>query len=309
MFGKSGRQVFDFYLKANANKEKLLNGYESTRPYSVAEDTVMSCLDVLLLNEPDASNKIRYILLSSLEDKLDGLEKKDDYLSFLSENFKGPRPIRYPRAYNEYSKRCKETKQTYNNYLKLRNLIRQGHIYWGAKGDRLESVLEHIYGCLVLTLGIESEYGYIVDYDRILKMLLLHETEEIKIKDLTEWDISKEEKAKRGKLAINELLSGIDGGDKLIELIDEFNKRNTLESEYANLIDKLEYDMQVKVYELQGRYDYANYPDNVVTRSPRVQEIINNGATSVFDVHYEYDKDRYYSIPCLRRVLEETKKY
>ena len=66
--------------------------------------------------------------------------------------------------------------------------------------------------------------------------------------------------------------------------------------------------MQVKVYDMQGRYDFEHYPDNVVTRSSRVQQIIHDGATSVFDVHYEYDKDRYYALPCMRRILEDTRK-
>ena len=138
-------------------------------------------------------------------------------------------------------------------------------------------------------------------------MLLLHETEEIKIGDLTEWDISKEEKEVKGKMAVNELLSELEGKEELLSLIDEFNDKKTIESSYANLIDKLEYDMQVKVYELEGRYDFEHYPDNVVTRSKRVQDIINYGAGSVFNVHYEYDKERYYPIPCMRRILEETK--
>ena len=47
-----------------------------------------------------------------------------------------------------------ESDRVYNNYLTLRNKIRQGHIYWGAKGERLESILEHIYGCVVILLGL-----------------------------------------------------------------------------------------------------------------------------------------------------------
>ena len=140
-------------------------------------------------------------------------------------------------------------------------------------------------------------------------MLTIHETGEIIIGDQTEWDLPKEEKARIEREAVVKILSNVPHGEELIELVDEFNGHLTLESEYAFLIDKLEYDMQVKMYEKEGRYDFNNFPKNVVTTSRSVQEIIQNGASSVFDVHYEYDKDRYNRIPCFRRILEKTKNY
>lgn len=182
-------------------------------------------------------------------------------------------------------------------------------IYIGAKTDRLENILEHIYGCLVLSIGLESEYGYDVDYSKIRKMLTIHETGEIIIGDVTEWDMPKEEKEKIERQAVVRLLNSVPNGERLIKLLDEFNGHITLESEYAYLIDKIEYDMQVKMYEKEGRYDFDNIPENVVTKSDSVQEIIQNGAEGVFDVHYEYDKDKFNRIPCFRRILEKTKNY
>ena len=67
--------------------------------------------------------------------------------------------------------------------------------------------------------------------------------------------------------------------------------------------------MQVKAYDDSKMYDFNNYPRNVVTESDSVQKIINNGAKSVFDVHYEYDKTKFSLLPCTRRILEETKNY
>ena len=67
--------------------------------------------------------------------------------------------------------------------------------------------------------------------------------------------------------------------------------------------------MQVKMYEKEGRYDYSHIPENVVTTSSSVRRIMENGSECVFDVHYEYDKDKYNRIPCFRRILEKTKNY
>ena len=289
MLNNSSKNILNFYFEANKNKELEIDEHLD-RNYSVAERTIMLCLNELLIDE-ECDDKIRYLFLSSLGGSLSYLTKKEEYKSFLNSYIFIPNNIK--------------DKETYNNYLSLRKKIRQGHIYWGASGKRLESILEHIYGCIALIIGIESEFGYKLDYDKIIKMLLLHETEEIIIGDLTEWDISKEEKEVIGKNAVKKLLNQ---RKKLIDLIDEFNAKSTIESKYANLCDKLEYDMQVKVYELEGRYDFNNYPNNVVTQSDRVKTIIDAGAKSVFDVHYEYDKSRYSDVPCMKMILEETKK-
>ena len=46
-----------------------------------------------------------------------------------------------------------------------------------------ENVLDHIYGTLLLALGIQSEYKYCLDYEKLFSTLLLHETDEIVLGD------------------------------------------------------------------------------------------------------------------------------
>ena len=43
---------------------------------------------------------------------------------------------------------------------KLKYKIRSGwdNSHWNIDSDRLESVAEHVYGCCILALGINSEY-------------------------------------------------------------------------------------------------------------------------------------------------------
>ena len=194
---------------------------------------------------------------------------------------------------------------------KLKYKIRSGwdSTHWNVTSERVESVAEHVYGTLILAVGLSSEFKIDLDMEKVLKMLTIHETGEIIIGDLTDWDMPKEEKERLERQAVVRLLSSIPNGERLIKLLDEFNGHISLESEYAYLIDKIEYDMQVKMYEKEGKYDYNNLPSNVVTNSSDVRSIIDHGAQGVFDVHYEYDKDLYYRIPCFRRILEETKKY
>lgn len=68
---------------------------------------------------------------------------------------------------------------------KLKEKIRSGWIEISIEKQRLESVAEHIFGCLILAIGIDSEYKLDVDMYKVLKMLTLHELEEIIMGDLT----------------------------------------------------------------------------------------------------------------------------
>ena len=62
------------------------------------------------------------------------------------------------------------------------------------------------------------------------------------------------------------------------------------------------------MYELYGRYDFEHRPQNVVTTSSSVRNIIDRGANTVFDVHYEYDKSKFENNPYMKSIFELTKK-
>jgi len=324
MEDKGSLKVLELYIKANENKSDIVYTSEDGKKYSKAEMVVLSCMAMVIRSHEDKTSGIDYdkviktIVLSSIDGKLDGLKKKDEYERLIkaskeleTEEGYGAKTV-YERMISDfktYLDPVYDEEKFVNRNLKLHDTTRQGHKYWGVESDRIENVLEHIYGCLVLSLGLESEYEYKVDYRKVREMLTIHETGEIAISDITEWDMPKDEKERIERLAVINILKRFPEGDKLVNLLDEFNSHFTLESEYAYLIDKLEYDMQVKMYEKEGRYDTRHIPVNVVTTSPSVRKIIENGAQTVFDVHYEYDKDKFNRIPCFRRILNETRNY
>jgi len=337
MEDKGSKNVLDLYIKANKNKSEIVLRTDDDKEYSKAEMVVLSCLAMVARSQEDKESGIDYekviktIILSSLDGMTDGLRKREEYNKLIraskeletEEGFGAKtvyermiegfnaylEPVYNEERFNAYLEPVYNEERFVNRNLRLHDRTRAGHKYWGVEGKRIENILEHIYGCLVLAVGIESEYNYKVDFNKIRKMLTLHETGEIIIGDLTEWDLPKEQKEKMERNAVVKLLKQLPDGERLIALLDEFNMHVTLESEYAYLIDKIEYDMQVKMYEKEGRYDTRHIPVNVVTTSPSVRKIIENGAETVFDVHYEYDKDKYSRIPCFRRILEETRNY
>lgn len=144
---------------------------------------------------------------------------------------------------------------------KLKDLIRTGWINWNVQRNRIESVAEHIYSTQMLAIAMKYTYNYDIDLLKVILMLAIHESEEIFIGDLTIFDISKEEKEKMGHEAIHKLFNGILAAQELENLILEFDEKKTKESIFAFYCDKLECDLQAKLYDEQ-KCVYVNNQDN-----------------------------------------------
>jgi len=136
---------------------------------------------------------------------------------------------------------------------KLKDVIRTGWKNWHVKRNRIESVAEHIYSTQMLAIAIKSEYGYDnVDIMKVIYMLAIHELEEIIIGDLTLFDISREEKVKIGHEAVIRILSPLKDREFINAIILEFDARITPEAKFAYQVDKLECDLQCKLYDEEG---------------------------------------------------------
>ena len=157
---------------------------------------------------------------------------------------------------------------------KLKDLIRTGWKDWKVERDRIESVAEHIYGVQMLAIAMKSQYDYDIDISKVIFMLAIHELEEIYIGDLTLFQISKEEKAKLGHDAIIKVLDSLIDKEQLINLILEFDERKTPEAIFAYQCDKLECDLQSKLYDEEGCVDLNNQTGNKSYENDRVQELL-----------------------------------
>ena len=132
---------------------------------------------------------------------------------------------------------------------RLKNLIRKGWVYWHVNKERLESVAEHIFGTQSLAIAMHSEYNYDVDIYKVIYMLAVHEMEEIFIGDYTQFEIARAEKLKMGHEAIEKILSPLADKDFIKSIILEFDERSTPEAKFAYYCDKLECDLQCKLYD------------------------------------------------------------
>lgn len=162
---------------------------------------------------------------------------------------------------------------------KLKNLIRTGWKDWNVKAERVESVAEHVYGVQMLALAMYSEYQYNIDIEKVLYMLAVHELEETIIGDLTFLQISAEDKAKIGHEAIEKILVDLIKGEEIKEIILEFDEHKTAEALFAYHCDKLECDLQCKLYDEAHLVDPYDQKESVEHSEDVMNKLKNGSAT------------------------------
>ena len=175
---------------------------------------------------------------------------------------------------------------------RLKNVIRTGWKDWNVRKDRLESVAEHIYGTQMLALAMYSEFNYDLDIKKVIYMLAIHELGENLIGDLTQFQISKSEKEKLEHEAVHKILNGLVNGNEIEKLFLEFDSHNTKESLFAYECDKLECDIQSKIYDEEGYVDLNNQKNNKTIDNERVKKLLKSGE-SFSSMWIKYGQETY----------------
>ena len=173
---------------------------------------------------------------------------------------------------------------------KLKDVVRSGWLTWNIQKERVESVAEHIYSTEMLAIAMKSEYQIDVDIEKVIFMLAIHEIEEIIIGDI---EITAADYASKKALAVHQVLKDLIDGEKLEIIILEFDERKTKEAYFAYQCDKLECDLQAKLYDEQGYVTFTNQQDNYEYNSPMAQELIKNGATHFSEIWHATDEKLY----------------
>jgi putative hydrolase of HD superfamily len=186
---------------------------------------------------------------------------------------------------------------------RLKNIIRTGWKSWNVKRDRLESVAEHIYGVQMLALAMKLEYKYDIDIMKVIMMLAVHELEEIIIGDLTYLQITSDEKKKIGREAIEKVLSDLLTGDEIKQLILEFDEKKTKEALFAYHCDKLECDLQCKLYDEAHFVDPYNQGDSA-DHKPEIMEKLKSGEITWSSSWMNHDRPKYEDDENFMEVLD-----
>lgn len=191
---------------------------------------------------------------------------------------------------------------------KLKNTIRTGWKDWKVNKERLESVAEHIYGTQMLAIAMKSEYEYDIDIYKVIMMLAVHELEEIYIGDLTSFQITKQEKMKIGTEAVKKVLSNLTNKLEIENLILEYEKRETKEAKFAYYCDKLECDLQCRLYDLEKTVDVTNQEGNISFNDERVQSLLKQNK-SWSEMWMLYGQSKYNYDDNFKKVSDYAMKY
>ena len=175
---------------------------------------------------------------------------------------------------------------------KLKDVIRTGWLDWNVKRDRVESIAEHIFGVQMLALAMKSEYEYDIDIKKVIYMLAIHELGETIIGDLTLFQISRDEKEKLEHAAVHNILSSLIDGEEIEKLFLEFDSHETKESIFAYECDKLECDIQCKLYDEEKCVDLNDQKTNKTASNEEVKKLLENGK-SWSEMWLEFGQRRY----------------
>ena len=204
--------------------------------------------------------------------------------------------------------KLKNSMRFYMLATQLKYKIRSGwdKSHWNVSKERVESIAEHVYGTCILALSIDSEFKTDLDINKVIKMLVLHELGEVIIGDITPFDnITPEEKMKKEHEATREVIGDLVNQEEFLSLLFEFDEKKTKEAIFAHHCDKLEADIQAKVYQDMGcQHPLDEQENNVVFKSNKVQQMVKDGAQTAFDIWYEWDKSLYYDDEDFARLLD-----
>ncbi len=123
---------------------------------------------------------------------------------------------------------------------KLKKILRQTLL---TDGSRRENDAEHSWHISAMALILSEYSNSDIDVLRVLKMLLIHDLVEIGAGDTFCYDVEANKgKAERERLAAEEVFGLLpsDQARDLIELWEEFERRETPESKFAAALDRLQ---------------------------------------------------------------------
>ena len=150
--------------------------------------------------------------------------------------------------------------EAYFELQHLKHLYRQGWLRVGIAPRQCESVAEHSYGVALLCLFLADSHFPQADATKLVRMALLHDVGEARAGDITPHDgVSREEKLRREREAVEHLFARLPQGDAYLALWEEYERGTSLEARLVRQVDRLEMGMQATIYEHQGAGDLSQF--------------------------------------------------
>ena len=112
----------------------------------------------------------------------------------------------------------------------LGDLKRSGAVQWKVKREKTEYVKDHVFDLIIITKLIKPYLPKFVDIDKIIDYAIVHDLEEVITGDITGFEgVSKEEKNRVNKIAMDYLIDTYGDILTLNKLFNEFENSETIE--------------------------------------------------------------------------------
>ncbi|XP_009626145.1 uncharacterized protein [Nicotiana tomentosiformis] len=142
---------------------------------------------------------------------------------------------------------------------RLKTTKREGWVRRGVNAP--ESIADHMYRMGVMALIAADLPG--VDRDKCVKMAIVHDIAEAIVGDITPADgISKDEKSRRERAALEDMCKLLGGGPRAKEISDlwmEYEENSSLEAKVVKDFDKVEMILQALEYENEQGKDLEEF--------------------------------------------------
>lgn len=142
----------------------------------------------------------------------------------------------------------------YSKIIELKKILRTGWIEVGIPKEKVESVMDHIGGTIILTMLINNAHSLDFDMSKVYEMIVINEFK--KLENLRELSIG--DTAVYSDDMTLSLISDLPNSERLISLYDEIKEGTSKEAKFVSMITKLESDIQAKYYEKNGEFTVEN---------------------------------------------------
>lgn len=186
----------------------------------------------------------------------------------------------------------------------LGDMKRSGPLLWHVNRERLEDIKDHIFDIIALDKILEPYMPVHINHERIIELALVHDIEEVITGDITEFEgVSKEEKERVNKRAIDYLVQSFGKIFPFKSLFKEFEEKTTIESKICHIYDKVQCILTFAKYDSEELIDMDN---PLIIEELRKLPLIENGkkeGKTLSELFYDYH------IKAVNMSDEEIEKY
>ena len=141
----------------------------------------------------------------------------------------------------------------------LGDLKRSGAVQWKVKREKTEYVKDHVFDLIIITKLIKPYLPKFVDIDKIIDYAIVHDLEEVITGDITGFEgVSKEEKNRVNKIAMDYLIDTYGDILTLNKLFNEFENSETIEAKILHMLDKISSSIPFMKYDNEELIDMDN---------------------------------------------------